>query len=35
MGKKAEIVTLEEGIETVKVSDGILESAKIRMDIKF
>ena len=35
MGKKAEIVTLEEGIETVKVSDGILESAKMRTDIKF
>ena len=35
MGKKAEIVTLEEGIETVKISDGILESAKIGMDIKF
>jgi predicted dehydrogenase len=35
LGKKAEIVTLEEGIETVKVSDGILESAKIGTEIKF
>jgi predicted dehydrogenase len=35
LGKKAEIVSLEEGIETVKISDGILESAKIGMDIKF
>jgi len=35
MGKEAEIVTLEEGIETVKVSDGILESAKIGTEIRF
>jgi UDP-N-acetylglucosamine 3-dehydrogenase len=35
IGKKSEIVTLEEGIETVKVSDGILESAKIGMSVKF
>lgn len=35
MGKKAEIVTLEEGIETVRVSDGILESAKIGAEIRF
>ena len=35
LGKKSEIVTLEEGIETVRVSDMVLESARTRSDIKF
>ena len=35
VGKKSEIVTLEEGIETVRVSDMVLESARTGSDIKF
>ena len=35
LGKKSEIVTLEEGIETVRVSDMVLESARTGSDIKF
>ena len=35
IGKQSEIVTLEEGIETVRVSDMILESARTESDIKF
>jgi predicted dehydrogenase len=35
LGKKSEIVTIEEGIETVRVSDKILESSRTGTDIKF
>ena len=35
LGKKSEIVTIEEGIETVRVSDMILESSRTGTDIKF
>jgi UDP-N-acetylglucosamine 3-dehydrogenase len=35
LGKKTEIVTIEEGIETVRVSDMILESSRTGTDVKF
>lgn len=35
LGKRAEIITLDEGIKTVEISDAILKSASLEIDVVF